>query len=1064
MLRSFTLLTTPPLERPHFILRKKQKMAERKKRRSLPDSLSVKSFEQPISSCSEPPVSSQMSAATSKDPSGISVKSDSSLFRPLNFDLEKTESQLHEEPSCCSVCKEVVKDPVQSVCGHWSCKQCVSSDWDQSDSPADYPCTKCGKKLRRDRGAQRDTEEDTGDSKAKKNLKEAIKNKFTLVPEGYDDQKNSLNRIYTELYITTGESEGPHEEDAFRHTKPKLDKRLSSNLLVDLSNIFKPLPSQEKPHRTVLTKGVAGIGKSFAVQKFILDWAEERENQDIDLIFCLAFREVNLIRDNKCLYELLTEFLNKQCTQSLKDLLDFNKARVMVILDGLDESRLQLDFKNKRITSVNEVTSVGNLLANLIQGNLLPNANLWITSRPAAANQIPAEFVDMVTEIRGFSDPQKEEYFRRRFSHDPRLADRIISHIHSSQSLDIMCQIPIFCWISALLFQEVFGGDEKAETPRTLTEMMAHFLFVQTKRRIRKYEMKTEENRERLLTMHREFLLKLGKLAFVQLQKNNLIFYDEDLEECGINIKEAMIYSGFCNAVLREEEVFSQKKVFFFVHLTIQEFFAALFVYDCFTNKNTNELGKFLDLKDKEHSLVALLKMTVDKVLEKENGHLDFFLGFLLGLMADSNRRVLKGLLTSPDPSQDTDKKILTHLKAIQRKALSPDSCIILFQTMVEMRDNKVKDEILEYLKLSDRLKTELTPLHCSALAYMLQVSKNDLDVLELKSYNTSDEGRRRLIPAVRSSRKAILGDCKVTAEWIEHLAFALKYSYSALRDLDLSNNDLKDYGVELLCGGLSSLCCRLETLRLSGCLVTEEGCNFLAAALKSNPSHLIELDLSYNNPGDSGEKLLSELRNDSQFKLSIVSFEHAGSHRMKPGFKKYACELTLDPNTAHKNLVLLEGNREVICEEDEQLDRSQQERFEHCQQVLCEQGLDERCYWEVEVFGPVSVGVTYRGVDKEGTMNDFKMGHNDSSWCLVSSNYGYYVLHNNEKVDVPSLGWRSNWVGVYLDWPAGILSFYRVSSDSRTRLHTFKTTFNEPLYPAVELHTRSFASFCQLP
>ncbi|XP_051257912.1 NLR family CARD domain-containing protein 3 isoform X4 [Dicentrarchus labrax] len=1060
MLRSFTLLTTPPLERPHFILRKKQKMAERKKRRSLPDSLSVKSFEQPISSCSEPPVSSQMSAATSKDPSGISVKSDSSLFHPLNFDLEKTESSqmsaaMSKDPSGISVKNDSslfhpLNFDIEKTERLQSEEQLNSSVY--VEDPVHFITN------------QRDTKEEMRHAlifKEKKNLKQAMQKQFTWMYEGQGEQKNFLNSIYTELYITTGESGGPHEEHAFRHIKHKLERQ-SFIHLVNLSDIFKSLPGQKKPHRTVLTKGVAGIGKSFAVQKFILDWAEERENQDIDFIFCLAFREVNLIKDNKSLRELLTEF--HPVLQSLKHSDDFVKTRVMVILDGLDESRLQLDFRNKPVTSVNEVTSVGNLLANLIQGDLLPNAHLWITSRPAAANQIPAEFVDMVTEIRGFSDPQKEEYFRRRFSHDPRLADRIISHIHSSQSLDIMCQIPIFCWISALLFQEVFGGDEKAETPRTLTEMMAHFLFVQTKRRIRKYEMKTEENRERLLTMHREFLLKLGKLAFVQLQKNNLIFYDEDLEECGINIKEAMIYSGFCNAVLREEEVFSQKKVFFFVHLTIQEFFAALFVYDCFTNKNTNELGKFLDLKDKEHSLVALLKMTVDKVLEKENGHLDFFLGFLLGLMADSNRRVLKGLLTSPDPSQDTDKKILTHLKAIQRKALSPDSCIILFQTMVEMRDNKVKDEILEYLKLSDRLKTELTPLHCSALAYMLQVSKNDLDVLELKSYNTSDEGRRRLIPAVRSSRKAILGDCKVTAEWIEHLAFALKYSYSALRDLDLSNNDLKDYGVELLCGGLSSLCCRLETLRLSGCLVTEEGCNFLAAALKSNPSHLIELDLSYNNPGDSGEKLLSELRNDSQFKLSIVSFEHAGSHRMKPGFKKYACELTLDPNTAHKNLVLLEGNREVICEEDEQLDRSQQERFEHCQQVLCEQGLDERCYWEVEVFGPVSVGVTYRGVDKEGTMNDFKMGHNDSSWCLVSSNYGYYVLHNNEKVDVPSLGWRSNWVGVYLDWPAGILSFYRVSSDSRTRLHTFKTTFNEPLYPAVELHTRSFASFCQLP
>ncbi|XP_031169805.2 NLR family CARD domain-containing protein 3-like isoform X2 [Sander lucioperca] len=998
------------------------------KKRKRPDSSSLtsdESFQQPIS---EPSVSSQMSAAKSTHPSCVSLKSDGSMYMPLNFGLKEIQRQQSEESSSAE-CLEDFRDPVFLTIGH-----------------------------------QRDTAEDTfvtGNShrlKAKKNLKETMEKQYTVAYEGHSDQQTSLESTYTTLYVIAGESGNPHAEHEFRHLKRKLERRSFTNS-VHLCEIFKRSHGQEKPPRTVLTKGIAGIGKSFSVQKFILDWAEERANQDIDFVFNLAFRELNLSTENKSLIELLTDY--HPVLHDQKDSEDFTKARVIVILDGLDESRLPLDFENKPVTSVSEVTSVGNLLVNLIQGNLLPDAKLWITSRPAAANQIPAEFVDMVTEIRGFSDPQKEEYFRRRFSNDLSLADRIISHIHSSQSLDVMCQIPIFCWISAVLFQEIFGGDEKAETPQTLTEMMAHFLFVQTKRRSRKYEKKTEQNQERLLMTHKEFLLKLGKLAFVQLQENNLIFYDEDLEDCGIDIREASVYSGFCSAVFREEKVFSQRKIFFFVHLTIQEFFAALFVYDCFTNKNTKELGNFLDLKDKEHTLLDLLKMTVDKVLEKKNSHLDFFLRFLLGLMVEPNRRVLQGLLTSPDPGQDTQKKILTHLKAIRRKALSPDSCINLFQTMVEMRDNKVKNEIQKYLKSSDRLKTELTPLHCSALAYMLQVSKNDLDVLDLKSYNTSDEGRRRLIPAVTTSRKVILADCKVTAELVEHLALALRHPYSVLRDLDLSNNDLTDSGVELLCDGLPSQCCKLETLRLSGCQVTKEGCAYLASALESNPSHLTELDLSYNNLGESGEKLLSELKNDPQYKLDILNVEHGGSHRMEPGFKKYACELTLDPNTAHKNLLLSEGNRKVTWVEDEQPSHHQ-ERFDYCKQVLCEQDLDKRCYWEVEVFGPLSIGVTYRQPAQKGKTDE--MGYNDKSWCLVCSNDGNYILHNNEKVDVTSLGWRSSRVGVYLDWPAGTLSFYRVSSDSRTRLHTYKTTFNEPLYPAVKLeHTQSSAFFCQL-
>ncbi|MED6292733.1 hypothetical protein CHARACLAT_003430 [Characodon lateralis] len=885
-----------------------------------------------------------------------------------------------------------------------------------------------------------------------------MKNKFTLTSEGNGDHHSSLKNIYTTLFITTGENKGPDEEHEYKQLKHVQRDQSLCDCSVKLSEIFKLVPDQEKPHRTVVTKGVAGIGKSFAVQKFILDWAEGKENQEVDFVFSLAFRELNLITREKSLHELLTEF--HPALRPLKDYQDYAKTKIIVILDGLDEIRHQLDFKNlTRVASLGTVTSVGDLVVNLIQGNLLPDANIWITSRPVAASQIPAEYIDMVTEIRGFTDAQKVEYFRRRFSDDLSLADRITSYIQSSLSLDIMCQIPVFCWISAVSFQEVFGRNEETEIPQTLTELMAHFLFAQTKRRSRKYEGNPEKNREKLLETHREFLLKLGKLAFVQLQENKLIFYEEDLEDCGIDIAEASIYSGLCNTVLQEEEVFFQKKVFFFVHLTLQEFFAALHVYECLKTYKTSELGNFLSLKDKDLGLLDLLKMTVDKVLEK-NGHLEFFLQFLLGLMVEHNQRYLQGLLTPLDQWDDTDKKILTYLRSIRRKTLSPDSCINIFQTMIEMRDHKVKDEIQEYLKLSDHSKMELAPLHCSALAYMLQVSKNDLDLLDLRSYNTSDDGRRRLIPAVRSSKKAVLVNCKVTAHWMENLAFALKFSYSALRDLDLSNNDLKDSGVKVLCDGLSSTSCKLEILRLSGCLVTEKGCDYLVLALQSNPSHLIELDLSYNHPGDS---LLSELKEDPQYKLSKLNLDYGGTHRLKAGFRKYACELTFSPHGAHQNLVLSEGNRKVTWVGDDPPHLYPTEESDHHQQVLCDQGLTGRHYWEVEVSGSLSIGVTHKDAPMKEKMGDFRMGHNKDSWCLVCSNDGFSVLHHNKKVDVSSLGWRNSRLGVYLDWPAGTLSFYRVLSDSHIHLHTYTVAFNEPLYPAVEFKPQSSAVFCHL-
>lgn len=570
------------------------------------------------------------------------------------------------------------------------------------------------------------------------------------VPFISEDNKKG---IYSELIITIGEREGPHEEHTFRNMKKN---EMSEDSSINLEDIFQPISNQNRSHRSVLMKGVAGIGKSFTVQKFLLEWTEERANRDIDVIFTLVFRQLNLSTGDKSLHDLLVEFYPEFQDCKTSDFCSITK--IMVILDGLDESRIQLDFRNKVITSISEKTSVGNLLVNLIQGNLLPDAKLWITTRPAAASQIPAEYIHMVTEIRGFRDQQKEEYFRKTFRHNDDLADRIISHVRSSPSLDIMCQIPIFCWICALLFQEIFDeGGEEAKTPQTLTEMIAHFLLTQTKRRNRKYEEESASGGEELLKTYKNFILKLGKLAFVHLQKNSLIFYDTDLEAEGIDIKEAAIYSGFYSTIFIEEAIISQRKGYSFVHLTIQEFFAALFVYDCLSNSHKqHELKEFLSLEDKEYAVPDLLKMMVDKVVTKEHGHLDFFLRFCLGLMVESNRKVLRGLLESRESNQETVKKILIYLKALHRKGLSPDCSISLFQAMVEMRDHKVKDEIQEYLQNPTGLHVELTPMHCSALAFMLLVSKDDLEELNLKKYKASDEGRRRLIPAVRTSKKAV--------------------------------------------------------------------------------------------------------------------------------------------------------------------------------------------------------------------------------------------------------------------------------------------------------------------
>ncbi|XP_029939724.1 NACHT, LRR and PYD domains-containing protein 3-like [Salarias fasciatus] len=1003
-------------------------------------------------------------------------------------------------------------------------------------------------------------------------LKSNLKKRFQCVFEGVAMQGEStlLNQIYTELHITEGGAAEVNQEHEVRQIETASRTADRAETSIRPGDIFKAPLRRSEPIRTVLTKGVAGIGKTVLTQKFTLDWAEDKDNQDVHFIFPFTFRELNVVKEEEfSLVGLVHHFFTETEEAGIYR---FKKFQVIFIFDGLDECRFPLDFHHaKSVTDIRKCTSVDVLLINLIRGKLLPSARLWITTRPAAANQIPADCVDMVTEVRGFTDPQKEEYFRRRFREEEQ-ASRIISHIKTSRSLHIMCHIPVFCWITATVLEEELKSREGGKLPKTLTEMYIRHLVVQVKRNKVKFDGGAATD-PHWSPESREMIESLGKLAFDQMQKGNLIFYERDLIKCGIDLKVALKYSGMFTQIFKKEKGIVDM-VFCFIHMSLQEFLAALHVHQTFINSGINLLKKqqqtswWSNLLKQKPKLHHLHQRAVDEALTSPNGHLDLFLRFLLGLSLETNQILIQDLLTQTGSSSQSNQETAQYIKKKLSESLSAERSINLLHCLNELNDCSLVEEIQQSLRSGSLSTDRLSPAQWSALVFILLSSEEDLKEFDLKKYSASEEALLKLLPVVKASNKALLSCCGLSERSCGALSSVLSSQSSSLTHLDLSNNDLQDSGVKCLsaavedphcslktlrlsgcglsersCGALSSvlssqssslthldlstntlqdsgvkmLCaavedphciltdlrlsccglserscgalssvlssqssslthldlsnndlqdsgvkrlslglesphCKLEALSLSGCLVSEEGCASLVSAVRSKSSKLKELDLSYNHPGDSGVNLLSVAMKDPHCSLETVRVDHGGQQRLKPALGKYFSQLQLDENSMSRKLKLSNNNRKVTHVKEEQPYPDHPHRFDDYQ-LLCKNALSGRCYWEVEWSRNVSISVSYRGIKRKGVSEECLFGANHQSWSLRCSDTGFYVYHNNRVTPISSSSSSSSGrVAVYVDCPAGSLSFFRVSSDSLILLYTFNTTFTQPLYAGFRL------------
>ncbi|XP_070617099.1 NLR family CARD domain-containing protein 3 isoform X3 [Erythrolamprus reginae] len=604
---------------------------------------------------------------------------------------------------------------------------------------------------------------------------------------------------------------------------------------IPLEKLFLPLSKLSRPPRVSVTIGVAGIGKSTLVKFFVHAWAKREISRKFTFVLPLTFRELNA-------YEKLSaEKLVRLAAPHLMDpnLLPTRSARTLLILDGLDEFKTLLDFSNATVcTDPQKEIQVDNLITNVLRGHLLPKMTIWITSRPTATSQIPGGLVDRLTEIQGFGDTEIKNYLAHMFSENQSLADSVMRHLKANRSLYALCTMPAFCCIcGSSMGYFLSSADRPAETlavPKTLSEIYSYYFKILL---CGDWQGKQKEvlRIEPMVNNGKKMINGLGRLAFYSLIKRKYMFFEQDMKAYGVDLA-SLQFALSSRILLKEETPFSS--LYYFSHLTFQEYLAATYYYSV-AKRALFDLFVESGMSWPKLGFVNHVKNAIQRSLQSEDGHLDIFIRFLVGLLSSPVNKVLSDWFLVRDEHHGYQ----SHVVGLFQNFLAVDqvvSCrtVNLMRCLHELHHTEVAANVEEAMK-TENLAGTLTPMNCSALAYVLQTSEVCVE-------------------------EANLSNC-LTYHNLQSLLSQLLYCHS----LRLDCNQLKDNAMDLLSSVLSGKDCQIQRISLAENQIGTKGAKALAKSLMVNRS-LLALDLRGNAIGPNGAKALADSLKNNQRLLSL--------------------------------------------------------------------------------------------------------------------------------------------------------------------------------------------------